>query len=112
MDAPNFPHSFSADIVAYFYGDGWSINVVENSLSFREIAYSILTSIQSPRIPLVLDGSVVVSFFLPPTAHNMVLIFIQLTTPVLIFIQPICKIYKDCIKDCNVVLFCCNINIL
>jgi len=35
--------------------------VVENLVSFREIAHSSMTFIQSPNIPLILGGPIVVT---------------------------------------------------
>ena len=48
--------------------------MVENSTDFRRIAHSILTFTQSFYIPLILDGPVVVTFFLPPITYNNPLI--------------------------------------
>jgi len=43
MDASNFPNSFTADIAAYFLGNGWSTNVVDNSVSFRGVVHFVFT---------------------------------------------------------------------
>jgi len=55
--------------VFFSFGNGWSTNRVENS-TFRGIAHSIFTFAQFEDIPLVLDGPVVVTFFMPPTMYN------------------------------------------
>jgi len=39
MDVPNFPHSFTTEILAYFSENRSSTNVMENSASFKKIAH-------------------------------------------------------------------------
>jgi len=58
MNAPKFSNSSMTDI-----SNGWSTNVVENSVAFRELAYFTLTFSHGLDVPLVLDGLVVVIFF-------------------------------------------------
>jgi len=74
MDAPHFPNSFTIDILTYFSSTNWSTNVVDNPVVLRGIAHSTLTFTRSLDIPLVLDGFVVVTFFLQPTIYNNLLI--------------------------------------
>jgi len=74
MDAPNFPNSFTVDISAYFLGNDWSTNVIENSISFRAITYSTLTFAQLKDVSLVLDGHVIITFFVSSTTYKNPLI--------------------------------------
>jgi len=68
-DAPNFLNSFITDILAYFLRNNWNINVVENSVTFKGIRHFTLTFAHNLDILIVLDGPVVVSFYVPPTTY-------------------------------------------
>jgi len=70
MNAPNTSIFFTADIFAFFHGNSWSTNVVENLATFRGTTHSIFMFVQSDNVPLVLDSPIIVTFFLPPTVYN------------------------------------------
>jgi len=69
MNATNFPNSFTVNILANFLGNGWSINTMENFVSFGGRAYSIFSFTQYEEVPLVLGSPVVVIFFMAPTTQ-------------------------------------------
>jgi len=60
MNAANFT-LFIRCWYLHIKGNSWNFNVVENLVSFREIAHSSMTFIQSPNIPLILGGPIVVT---------------------------------------------------
>jgi len=70
MVATNFPNSFTTDILTLFPGNRWSINVVENFVSFGGRAHFIFSFTQYKDVTLVLDGPMAVMFFVPPATHN------------------------------------------
>jgi len=57
-------------VLVYFSGNGWSTNVIENSIDFKGIVHATLSFAQKLEIPLVLDGLRVVTFFLQVTIYN------------------------------------------
>ena len=76
MAAPNMPDPFIADIVAVFSGNTWHTNVVNNSVTFQGTGNSTITFLSVPNAPIVIEGQIGVTFFLPPTVqvnpiHNL-----------------------------------------
>ena len=76
MAAPNTPNPFFADIVAVFPGNAWQTNVVNNSVTFQGTGNSTITFLSAPNAPIVIEGQIGVTFYLPPTVqvnpiHNL-----------------------------------------
>jgi len=69
MDAPNSLNHFSAITSAYFLGMDWSINLVNNFVTFRGMGYTILTFTSYLVTPQVLNEPIVVTFFMPHVVH-------------------------------------------
>jgi len=70
MDAPNPALSFSTNISAFFPGNDWMTNVIENSVTFRGVTYTLFAFTNFEDVPLTLEGAVVVTFCMPPMIHN------------------------------------------
>jgi len=69
MTAPNMPDPFFADIVAVFPGNAWQPNVVNNSVTFQGTGNSTITFLSAPNAPIVIEGQIGVTFYLPPTVQ-------------------------------------------
>ena len=76
MAAPNMPDPFFTDIVAIFPGNAWQTNAVNNFVTFQGIANSTIIFLSAPKAPIVIEGQIGVTFYLPPTVqvnpiHNL-----------------------------------------
>ena len=76
MVAPNMPDSLFADIVAVFPGNAWQTNAVNNSVTFQGTRNSTNTFLSAPNTPIVIEGQIGVTFYLPPIVqvnpiHNL-----------------------------------------
>jgi len=76
MVAPNMPDSLFADIVAVFPGNAWQTNAVNNSVTFQGTRNSTITFLSAPNTPIVIEGQIGVTFYLPPIVqvnpiHNL-----------------------------------------
>ena len=76
MVAPNMPDSLFADIVAVFPGNAWQTNAVNNSVTFQGTRNSIITFLSAPNVPIVIEGQIELTFYLPPRVqvnpiHNL-----------------------------------------
>ena len=72
------PDPFFVDIVAVFPGNGWQTNVVNNSVTFQGTKNSTITFLFAPNAPIVIEGQIGVTFYLPPIVqvnpmHNLFL---------------------------------------
>jgi len=70
MDTSNPAQSFSANILAFFPGNDWRTNVIENSVTFWGVAFITFAFTNFEDVPLTLEGPIVVTFYMPPTIHN------------------------------------------
>jgi len=66
MVAPNMPDPFFADIVVVFPGNAWQTNAMNNSVTFQGIGNSTITFLSTPNAPIVIEGQIGVTFYLPP----------------------------------------------
>jgi len=66
MVAPNMPDPFFTDIVAVFPRNAWQTNVVNNSVTFQGMRNSTITFLSAPDAPIVIEGQIGVTFYLPP----------------------------------------------
>jgi len=76
MVAPNMPNPFFANIVAIFPGNAWQTDVVNNSVTFQGTGNSTITFLSAANAPIVIEGQIGVTFYLPPTVqvnfiHNL-----------------------------------------
>jgi len=76
MAAPNMPDPFFADIVAVFPGNAWQTNAINNFVTFQGMRNSTITFLSAPNVPIVIEGQIRVTFYLPPTVqvnliHNL-----------------------------------------
>ena len=76
MAALNTPDPFFANIVAIFPGNAWQTNVVNNSVTFQGTGNSTITFLSAPNMPIVIEGQIGVTFYLPPIVevnsfHNL-----------------------------------------
>jgi len=65
MNNPNKCNSFTTNISTYFYENGWSTNIVENTVTFRGTGHCTMHFLHGAVLPLVLEGPVVVTFTMP-----------------------------------------------
>jgi len=70
MDAPNPTLSFSANILTFFRGNDWKMNVTENSVIFKGIAYIVFAFTNFEDVALTLERLAVVTLCMPPMIHN------------------------------------------
>ena len=70
MDVPNNLNPFTTTISTSFTRSNWIIDAINNPFKFRGIYFSILTFTSHLDDFLVLDGHVVVTFYLPPTVQT------------------------------------------
>jgi len=76
MTAPNMSDPFFADIVAVFPGNAWQTNAVNNFVPFQGTRNSTITFLSAPNAPIVIEGKIGVTFYLPPIVqvnpiHNL-----------------------------------------
>jgi len=76
MTTPNMPNPFFADIVAVFPGNAWQTNAVNNSVTCQGTRNSTIIFFFAPNAPIVIEGQIRVTFYLPPTVqvnpiHNL-----------------------------------------
>jgi len=76
MAAPNMSDPFFVDIVVVFSGNAWQTNTVNNSVTFQGTGNSTITFLSAPNAPIVIEGQIGVTFYLPPTVqvnpiHNL-----------------------------------------
>jgi len=69
MVAPNMPDPFFADIVVVFPGNAWQTNVVNNFVTFKGTRNSTITFLSALNAPIVIEGQIGVTFYLPPTVQ-------------------------------------------
>jgi len=69
MTASNMHDLFFADIVAVFPGNAWQTNVVNNFVTFQGTGNSTITFLSAPNAPIVIEGQIGVTFYLPPTVQ-------------------------------------------
>ena len=69
MAAPNMPDPFFVDIVAVFPGHACETNAVNNSVTFQGTGNSTITFLSAPNAPIVIEGQIGVTFYLPPTVQ-------------------------------------------
>ena len=74
MDAPNPAQSFSVNISTFFPRNDWRTNVIENSITFRGVPFTIFAFTNFEDVPLTLEGPVVFTFYMPPRIHNNLII--------------------------------------
>jgi len=67
MVAPNMPDPFFADIMVVFPGNVWQINAVNNYVTFQETGNSTITFLSAPNVPIIIEGQIRVTFYLPST---------------------------------------------
>jgi len=65
MAAPNMPDPSFADIVAVFPGNAWQTNAVNNFVTFQGTGNSTITCLSAPDTPIVIEGQIGVTFYLP-----------------------------------------------
>jgi len=56
---------FIADIVAIFLGNTWQTNAVNNYVMFQGTRNSTITFLNAPNAPVILEGQIGVTFYLP-----------------------------------------------
>jgi len=66
MAAPNMPDPFFDDIVVVFPRNAWQTNAVNNYVTFQETRNSTITFLSAPNAPIVIEGQIRVTFYLPP----------------------------------------------
>jgi len=66
MTTPNMFDPFLADVVVVFPGNAWQTNAVNNSVMFQETRNSTITFLNAPNAPVILEGQIGVTFYLPP----------------------------------------------
>jgi len=66
MVVPNMPDPFFADIVVVFPRNARQTNAVNNSMTFQGTRNSTITFLNAPNAPVVLEGQIVVTFYLFP----------------------------------------------
>jgi len=76
MTAPNMLDPFFTDIVVVFQGNAWQTNAVNNYVTFQGTWNSTITFLSAPNAPIVIEGQIGVTFYLPPTVqvnpiHNL-----------------------------------------
>ena len=76
MAALNTPDPFFADIVDVFPGNAWQTNAINNFVTFQGMRNSTITFLSAPDAPIVIEGQIGVTFYLPPTVqvnpiHNL-----------------------------------------
>jgi len=69
---------FFADIMTVFLANAWQTNAVNNIVTFEETGNSTITFLSAPNAPIVIEGQIGVTFYLPPTVqvnpiHNLFL---------------------------------------
>ena len=69
MTTPNMPDPFFADIVAVFPGNAWQTNAVNTSVTFQGAGNSTITFLSAPNAPIVIEGQIRVTFYLPSTVQ-------------------------------------------
>jgi len=55
MDAPNHALSFFPNISAFFLRNDWWTNVIENSVTFQRVAYTVFAFTNFEGVPLTLE---------------------------------------------------------
>ena len=78
MAAPYMLNPFFADIMTVFLANAWQTNAVNNIVTFEETGNSTITFLSAPNAPIVIEGQIGVTFYLPPTVqvnpiHNLFL---------------------------------------
>jgi len=76
MATPNMSDPFFAVIVAIFPRNAWQTNAVNNFVTFQGMGNSTITFLSAPNAPIVIEGQLGVTFYLPPTVqvnpiHNL-----------------------------------------
>jgi len=76
MVVTNMPDPFISDIVAEFSSNAWQTNVVNNSVTFQGTGNSTITFLSAPNAPIILEGQIEVTFYLPPIVQvNLIITF-------------------------------------